>query len=362
MKSYFGLTTTALVGLLAAAGAAGLQQGPSPRLMNLQDSRETHLANVRKVTVKGGYAEAYWSSDGTHIICQAKRGDIKADRMYVLHTDGTGEVQVSSGDGRCTCGYFLKGDREIIYATTEGYDKAAPAPPDRSKGYVWPVWPYYALVRSRPDGSRRRVLLPKKVEAGVPTAYYAEATVSQDGKRVIFTSTMDGDIEIYSMRTSGTDIRRLTHKVGYDGGPFYSPDGKLFCWRAWYPKNDTQLAEYKDLLAQHLVKPSRMDLWVAKADGSGAHQVTDIGGASFAPSFTHDGKKLIFSSNAGDPQGRVFELFLVNIDGSGLERVTYGNEFDCFPMFSPDGTKLMWCSNRTSQSRETNIFIADWRP
>jgi Tol biopolymer transport system component len=349
---------TALVGSIWV-----LAQEPSAGpLQALHDPREVHLANVRQVTTRGGYAEAYWSFDGRRIICQARRGDMKADQMFILNADGSEEHQVSSGLGRCTCGFFLKGDREILYASTQHFDPEPPPAPDRSKGYVWPVWNRYAIYRARADGSHARPLIPKSVEPGKKTAYYAEATVSADGKRVVFTSTMDGDLDLYSMKPDGSDVRRLTNRVGYDGGPVFSPDGKMIAWRAWYPQNAEELAEYRQLLSQELVRPSRMEIWIARADGSNPRQLTRTGGAAFAPYFTPDGSKVIFASNHHDSARRAFELFMVNLDGSGLERVTYGGEFDCFPMFSRDGKRLVWCSNRNGPSRHTDIFVADWKP
>lgn len=354
----------ALLAVLALSVFQAIGQAPEAGgpLQALRDDREVHLANVRQITTRGGYAEAYWSFSGKKIICQARRGDMKADQMFVMNADGSDERQVSNGLGRCTCGYFLKGDREIIYSSTCGHSPEPPPDPDRSEGYVWPVWNRYAIYRARVDGSNMRPLLPKKVNPDEPTAYYAEATVSPDGKRIIFTSNMDGDLEIYSMRTDGTDIRRLTNRVGYDGGPYYSPDGRMIVWRAGYPRNAQERDEYLSLLSRELVRPNRMDIWVARADGTNPRQVTRLNGASFAPFFTPDGKGIIFSSNHHDPSRRRFELFLINLDGSGLKRITYGEEFDSFPMFSFDGKKLIWCSNRNGPSRHTDIFVADWVP
>ena len=97
------------------------------------------------------------------------------------------------------------------------------------------------------------------------------------------------------------------------------------------------------------------------ADGSDQRQVTNLGGANFAPFFHPDGNRIIFSSNHEDPQSRNFDLYLVNVDGSAPTRVTFDGDFDGFPMFSPDGTKLVFASNRYgSMPGETNIFIADW--
>jgi Tol biopolymer transport system component len=192
-------------------------------------------------------------------------------------------------------------------------------------------------------------------------AYNAESTVSPDGSRIIFTSTRDGDIELYTMKTDGTDVHRLTNRVGYDGGAFYSPDGKQIIWRAGYPVTAADTADYEGLLAQRLVRPGKVELWIANADGSNPHQITHLGGANFAPFFHPDGKRIIFSSNYENPRSGKFDLFLINVDGSSLEKVTTDTSFDSFPMFSPDGRKLVWASNRHGATEgETDLFIADW--
>jgi len=205
--------------------------------------------------------------------------------------------------------------------------------------------------------------VPKRVGLGIATGYNAEATVSPDGKKIIFTSTRDGDLDLYAMDLNGGHIRRITHRLGYDGGAYFSPDSRFIVWRAYYPQTLEEREDYVRLLKQHLVRPTKMEIWVAKADGSDARQVTHNGAANFAPYFTPDGEHIIFSSNMDDPQRRKFELYLIRVDGSGLERVTYGGQFDAFPMFSPDGRRLVWASNRNGKApHETNIFVADWVP
>jgi Tol biopolymer transport system component len=105
-----------------------------------------------------------------------------------------------------------------------------------------------------------------------------------------------------------------------------------------------------------------MEIWVMNADGTDQRQVTNLGGANFAPYFTPDGRRIIFASNYTNPRGRDFDLYLVGLDGAGLERVTTHPDFDSFPMFSPDGRQLVWASNRhAARPGETNIFAADWR-
>src|SRR6266581_4726367 len=151
------------------------------------------------------------------------------------------------------------------------------------------------------------------------------------------------------------------YSAGSDGGPFFSPDGKLIVYRAYHPSTPADSAEYRALLARRLVRPTRMDLWVMKADGSGQRQVTQLPGASFAPSFFPDSRRIIFASNYPSPTSEHFDLYAVNVDGTGLERITTDNTFNAFPMFSPDGRRLVWASNRTGKvPHETNIFVADW--
>jgi Tol biopolymer transport system component len=192
--------------------------------------------------------------------------------------------------------------------------------------------------------------------------YTAEAVVSPDGKRIVFTSLKDGDLDIYTMNVDGTDVKRLTTTAGYDGGPWWSPDGTKIAYRAWHPV-DSALGSYRELLTQRLVRPNRMELWVMNADGSGQRQITQLGGANFGPSWTPDGTRLIFSSNYLRPRSSNFDLFLVNLDGSGLEQVTTEPSFDGFPMFSHDGRSLVWASNRNdAKPGETNLFIAEWVP
>jgi TolB protein len=326
---------------------------PASEVFHQPMTGETHLTNIRQLTFGGNNAEAYFSSDGTRLIFQRQDSvDSGCDQQYVMRTDGSEMRRVSNGLGRTTCGFFIERDQRIIYASTFAHDSACPAPVDHSLGYVWPLG-HLELYTANPDGSDIRQVTSNG-------AYNAEATASPDGSRVIFTSTVDGDVELYTMKVDGTDIRRLTHRVGYDGGAFFSPDGSKIVWRAQYPETAADTADYQRLLGQRLVRPSKLELWMANADGTEPRQVTSLGGANFAPFFHPDGQRIIFSSNSGGG-GRTFELFMIGIDGSGLEQITHSGDFNSFPMFSPDGKQLVFASNRHGASpRETNLFIADW--
>ena len=349
---------TVLVGVLGGmacgrgetdAGAAGA----APAVARPPADGETHLANLRQLTFGGQNAEAYFSADGRRLIFQRTETDGGCDQQYVMNIDGSDLRRVSNGLGRTTCGYFYAGDARIVYASTIHLGDSCPPNPDMSQGYVWPI-PDFELYTSIPDGGDLRRLTTSP-------GYDAEATVSPDGSTIVFTSTRDGDLDIYAMHVDGTNVRRLTHTPGYDGGPFFSPDGTRIVYRASRPASAEAAADYTALLAEGLVRPSALEIWVMNADGSGQTQITSLGGANFAPFFHPDGRRVIFSSNHHNPRGRNFDLFMVNLDGSGLVQITTDGDFDGFPMFSPDGRRLVFASNRHgSVPGETNIFIGDW--
>jgi Tol biopolymer transport system component len=261
---------------------------------------------------------------------------------------------VSTGKGRTTCAFYTPDGKRIVYSSTHLSSPNCPPPPDRTRGYVWAIYPSYDIFSAKPDGTGLKQLTKA-------VGYDAEATISPNGKKIVFTSTRDGDLDIYTMDLEGKNVTRLTTELGYDGGPFWSYDSQWIVFRAHHPKTEKDIADYKALLKDNLIRPSSLDIWVMKADGTGKRQVTSNGKANFAPFFFPDGKRIIFSSNLDDPRGREFDLYMINVDGTGLERVTYSGDFDGFPMFSPDGKKLVFASNRNSKVRgETNVFIADW--
>ena len=314
---------------------------------------ETHFGKIQQLTFGGNNAESYFSKSGEQLIFQRQEQlGVGCDQQYIMNVDGTDMRRVSNGLGRTTCGYFIEDDDRILYSSTFQHDETCPARPDFSRGYVWPIG-NFEIYSSELDGTDLRQLTDNGT-------YNAEATLSPDGSRLIFTSTMDGDLELYTMNVDGTDIQRITNRVGYDGGAFFSPDGSTIVWRAMYPETPQDSADYRGLLEERLVRPSNLELWLAAADGGNPRQITDLGGANFAPFFHPSGDKIIFSSNHVTG-GRTFNLFMINVDGTGLEQITDRADFDAFPMFSPDGTKLVWASNRSGQEEgETNIFIAEW--
>ncbi|MBS1948815.1 MAG: PD40 domain-containing protein [Bacteroidetes bacterium] len=329
----------------------------------LQYPQEKHFRNIRQLTFGGDNAEAYFSYDGKWLIFQHKeeKDGVMCDQMYIgkIPTSPDEKFEpkmISSGKGRTTCGFFTKDGRHVIYASTYLGGDSCPPVPDRQKlkKYIWPVYDSYDIFMADLNGKIIKRLTSTK-------GYDAEATLSPDGNKMIFTSMRDGDLDLYVMDLRSYKVKRITHTLGYDGGAWFSPDGKKIVWRASRPKTPEEIADYKNLLKQNLVAPTQMEVFVANADGSDARQITSYGQANWAPNFLPDGKHIIFCSNHEYKRGFPFNMYVTDITGKGLEKVSHDNGFDAFPMFSPDGKKIVFSSNRENGGgRDINIFIADW--
>ena len=318
------------------------------------DEQETHFGELRMLTDGGENAEAYFSFAGDTLIFQSTRTPYDCDQIFTLDIATAEAKLASTGSGRTTCAYYLPGDEWIVYGSTHEGSPDCPPVQDHSQGYVWPIYETYDIFRARPDGSEISKLTDTP-------GYDAEATVSPAGDRIVFTSMRDGDLDIYSMNLDGSDVVRLTDGIGYDGGPFYSPDGTKIVYRARHPKDPAEIEDYQSLLAEGLIRPSKLEIFVMDADGSNKTQITDLGAAAFAPFFHPSGEKIIFSTNYGDPSGREFDLWMVDLDGSNLEQITFTEGFDGFPMWAPDGKTFVFCSNRhNSKPGETNVFVTEW--
>jgi TolB protein len=350
LKLTFLLMICGLVLLAAVNGShSSAQQGNSLLLPG-----EQHLRNLKQLTFAGENAEAYFSADGKQLIFQSTRDGHQCDQIYKMNVDGSDVRLLSNGEGRTTCSYFFPNGRRILYSSTYLGGKECPPRPDFSKGYVWAVYPTFEIFTARPDGSDLKQLT-------TTPGYDAETTITLDGKKLVFTSMRDGDLDIYTMDADGKHVRRLTSELGYDGGPFWSYDGKQIVYRANHPQTEKEKSDYLELLKRNLIRPTTLEIWVMNADGSNKRQVTHNGKANFGPYFFPDGRRIIFASNMDDPKGRNFDLYKINVDGTGLERITFNDTFDGFPMFSPNGKKLVFASNRNAKTQgDTNVFIADW--
>ncbi|MBI5707372.1 MAG: PD40 domain-containing protein [Armatimonadetes bacterium] len=316
--------------------------------------KEPHLRNVRQLTFGGQNAEAYWSFDGKQIVYQTRQPEWPDEQIVVMNADGSGKRLLSTGLGRCTCSYFTPDGKWLYFSSTHDRNKGAQTPVDHSKGYVWMVNPQFSIYRVRADGSGLTKVIDKN-------AYVAETTIDPGGKYMTWTSNFEGDLEIYRSDLNGGNVKRLTRNVGYDGGPFVSWDGKKIVYRRYDLKTQTEVDDYRKLLAENLVRPSKLEVYMMDADGKNPRRVTSLNCASFAPFLSPDNQWIIFCSNFGDKKGREFDLWRIRVDGTDLERITRSPEFDGFPMFSRDGKHLVFASNRNGKVRgETNVFVADW--
>jgi len=323
---------------------------------------ETHFKNLRQVTFGGDNAEAYWSFDDKQLIFQSnnKAWGMECDQMFLMNADESFDTSVppmiSTGKGRTTCAYFLPDNKSFVYGSTHlGGDECPPEAIRREGKYVWPIYESYDIFVADLEGNITAQLTDNP-------GYDAEATVSPKGDKIVFTSMRTGDLELFTMNIDGSDVKQITYELGYDGGAFFSPDGTQLIFRSSRPKTEEEIKEYKGLLAQGLVQPTYMELYICNADGSDLRQLTNLGNANWSPFFHPSGKKILFSSNFEAERGFPFNLYMVDVDGKNLERVTHSETFDAFPVFSNDGKNLVFSSNRNNGGgRDTNLFIAEWQ-
>lgn len=330
--------------------------------VTLISQTEKHLKNLTMLTHGGDNAEAYFSYDGKYASFQSnnKNWGLKCDQIFNLDIEKAAKdtlykpTQISTGQGRTTCSYFLKDNKHILYASTHKGGIDCPPVVEIKGKYLWAVYNTFDIYVADLKGKITKQL------TNTP-GYDAEATISPKGDKIVFTSDRSGDLELYTMDIDGKNQKQITFGLGYDGGAFFSPDGKRLVFRASRPTKEEEVKEYKELLKQGLVAPTTMDIYTCNVDGSDLKQITFLGKASWAPFFHPSGKKIIFSSNHHSKKGYDFQLFMINDDGTNIEQITNQSLFNAFPMFSPDGKKLIFSSNRNNGgTRDTNLFIADW--
>ena len=323
---------------------------------------EVHFASLKQITFGGDNAEAYWSFDDQQIIFQSNNAQwgVGCDQLFLMPREAEYSTSqppmVSTGQGRTTCAYFLPDNQHFVYASTHEGGQDCPEAPLRKEGkYVWPIYSTYDIYQADLSGT-----IVKKLTDTL--GYDAEATVSPQGDKIVFTSDRSGDLELYTMDLDGSNVQQITNELGYDGGAFFSPDGSQIIFRASRPKTEEEIATYKALLAEGLVQPTEMELFICNADGTDLRQLTFLGNANWSPFFHPSGKKILFSSNFEAERGFPFNLYLIDTDGKNLTRVTHGETFDAFPVFSNDGKYLLFSSNRNNGGgRDTNLFMAEWK-
>ncbi len=321
------------------------------------------LDNTRQLTYSGKRAgEGYFSENGTALIFQSEREpDNPFYQIYLMDLKSGDTHRVSTGVGKTTCAFFRPGTDEVLYASTHhdifASAKQAEELEFRASGkerrYSWDYDEAMDIFSAKRDGSKLEQLTDAP-------GYDAEASYSPDGTRIVFCSLRDAypksglspkelkqlEVdpayfgEIYIMNADGSNQQRLTDKPGYDGGPFFTPDGQHIVWRHFTPDG------------------SKSDIYTMRTDGSRVRRLTDFDSMSWAPYFHPSGAYVIFASNKFGFSN--FELFLVDAAGRHEPiRVTHTEGFDGLPVFSPDGNTLCWTSNRNSQD-VSQLYLAAW--
>ena len=309
---------------------------------------ETHFANVRQLTFGGDNAEAYLSNDGKYLVFQRTdpKNGIMCDQIWLgrVPTKVSEKFEpklISTVTGITTCVFFYPDGKSVLYASTHLEGNECPPVPDRKKygnKYIWPIYESMDIFQADLNSKIIKQLTNTK-------GYDAEATISPKGNKMVFTSMRDGDLDLYTMDLNGKNVKRITNTLGYDGGAWFSPDAIKIIWRASRPKTADEIKEYKELIAENLVAPTHMEVWLANADGSNPHQVTDLEQANWAPNFTPDGKHFIFCSNHEYKRGFPFNMYIADMDGKNIKKISRDKGFDAFPMFSSDGTKFVFRNN-----------------
>jgi Tol biopolymer transport system component len=323
------------------------------------------LSNIRQLTFQGRRSgEGYFSPEGKALILQSEREpDNPFYQIYILDLETGDSHRVSPGLGKTTCSFFRPHSDEVLFASThldpEAKSKQRTEFDLRATGkerrYSWDYDEQFDIFAARRDGSQLRRLTSSQ-------GYDAEAAYSPDGKKIVFTSLRDAYPpeklspedrqrlttdpgyfgEIYLMNADGSGQKRLTFTPGYDGGPFFAPDGKRILWRRFDSNG------------------ANADIYTMKLDGSDARRLTDFGCMSWAPYYHPSGKSIVFTANKLGFAN--FELFIADAQGEREPvRVTFTDGFDGLPVFSPDGKKLCWTSNRASDGK-SQLFLADWNP
>lgn len=315
------------------------------------ENESAFLKNIRQLTFEGKRSgEGYFSPDGKWLIFQSEREpDNPFYQIYIMDLESGDTHRVSPGIGKTTCGFFRPNSDEVLFASTH-HDPQAKAKQKaelefrasgKERRYSWDYDEQMDIFSCKRDGTGLKRLTDAP-------GYDAEAAYSPDGTKIVFCSLRHAPNgatdpsaygEIYIMNADGSDQRRLTSTPGYDGGPFFSPDGQRIIWRRFDEKGVTA------------------DVYTMKLDGSDVRRLTDFGAMSWAPYYHPSGKYVIFTSNKLGFSN--FELYLVNAQGGEPIRVTYTDGFDGLPVFSPDGKKLCWTSGRTPDGK-SQLFLADW--
>ncbi|MGZ3769459.1 MAG: M28 family peptidase [Bdellovibrio sp.] len=333
----------------------------SPAPSSFVNEPNTLKGEARQLTFVGPKSgEGYFSPDGKKMIFQSEREPGNPFyQMYVMDLASGNTVRVSPGKGKTTCGWIHPSMKKVLYSSThldpnikkkteEEFENRKKAVKAR---YSWSFDENYDIFSSDLKGNGIHQLTKEK-------GYDAEGSYSPDGQWIAFASNRAGYTEtltpedkkifdqdasymmdIYIMKADGSQVKRLTNAKGYDGGPFFSADGKKITWRRFSPNGSTA------------------EIYTMNVDGTDQKQITNLKSMSWAPFFHPSGDYIIFGSSVFGYSN--FELFIVDAEGKHTPvRVTFDDGFDGLPVFTPDGINLSW--THRNEKGDSQILMAKW--
>jgi Tol biopolymer transport system component len=349
----------AAIFIVVAGVRADLQVGS-------QYKESDFLTRIRRLTVEGRRAgEGYWSPDGKKIVFQSEReAGNPFYQIYTLDLTTGDTMRISPGYGKTTCSFFRPRTDEIEFASTHHDPQSKKLQQDeldfrasgKTRRYSWDYDPEFDIYSYKPGKNGGAPTYTRLTNA---RGYDAEGSYSPDGQWIVFTSMRDAYnrmlsaeekkqleidpsyfAEIYIMHADGTGQTRLTNVPGYDGGPFFSPDGKRIIYRSDRNANDL------------------LQLYVNNPEGTAERQLTSNEFVNWGPFWHPDSTHIVYSTSRHGHSN--YEVYLMNVDSGAETRITYHDGFDGLPVISPDGKKLMWTSNSRGTDRNSQLFIADF--
>jgi hypothetical protein len=340
-----------LIVLLLAAPASCIEEPPPPppppAIAQIVRPEETHLPEVRQLTTTGENGASRWAwSDPAQLALQMRANAGACPRVMRVTLEGpAAPTLVIEGESPAP----LPAGGGIVYAAPPKCARGASAPADAIR-----VDSSFDVYRAKADGSDPARLTDNPGFDGEPSV------CGKDGA-IVFSSMRDGDVDLYRMDSDGSHLQRLTATAGYDGGPVFDADCKHVAWHASRPKGK-ELDEYKAQLAEGVLRPAQLELWIANADGTDARQITYLDARSSSPAWYPGEARVLFASSFGGESARDVDLWAIDLDGTNLERVTTAPGIDAAPAFSPDGKWLAFASARGTPlgSNASNVFAARW--
>ncbi len=185
---------------------------------------------------------------------------------------------------------------------------------------------------------------------------------SPDGKRIVFMSDRDGHVpkggvlpnfEIYVMDADGSNQQNLTNHPSHDISPAWSPDGKRIAFTS-----------YRDGHVHAIHGWPTAEIYVMDADGGNPQHLTNDLNDDRFPSWSPDGKRIVFSSERdghfiGDFEITSSEIYVMDADGGNQQRLTENRKNDWHPSWSPDGKRIAFSSDRKGDFVNFEIYVMD---